>query len=77
MALVTMVNALGSGILEAKALLAFLPKISEVLAGRPLAMPNVATWWCGQEAERNYVKANAHRMTIGNGLRHTHAVRSG
>ena len=63
---VTMVNALGSGILEAKALLAFLPKISEVLAGRPLAMPNVATWWCGQEAERNYVKANAHRMTIGN-----------
>ena len=63
---VTMVNALGSGILEAKALLAFLPKISEVLAGRPLAMPNVATWWCGQEAERNYVKANAHRTTIGN-----------
>jgi uncharacterized circularly permuted ATP-grasp superfamily protein/uncharacterized alpha-E superfamily protein len=62
----TMVNALGSGILEAKALLAFLPKISEVLAGRPLAMPNVATWWCGQESERNYVKANAHRMTIGN-----------
>ena len=63
---VTTVNALGSGILETQAFLAFLPKISETLAGRPLAIPNVATWWCGQEVERNYVKANASRMTIGN-----------
>lgn len=63
---VTMINALGSGVIEAKALLAFLPKISAVMAGKPLTMPNVATWWCGQEAERQYVKSNAHRMTIGN-----------
>ncbi len=63
---ITMVNALGSGILETKAFLAFLPRISEALMGKPLAIPNVATWWCGQEAERNYVKANASRMTIGN-----------
>jgi len=63
---VTMVNALGSGILETKAFLAFLPRISEALMGKSLALPNVATWWCGQEAERNYVKANAARMTIGN-----------
>ncbi|MEO6608744.1 MAG: circularly permuted type 2 ATP-grasp protein, partial [Aestuariivirga sp.] len=63
---VTMVNALGSGILETKAFLAFLPRISEALTGESLALPNVATWWCGQEAERNYVKANAERMTLGN-----------
>lgn len=63
---VTMVNALGSGILEAKAFLAFLPRISEALTGKSLALPNVATWWCGQETEKNYVKANAARMTIGN-----------
>nr|WP_246714996.1 circularly permuted type 2 ATP-grasp protein [Aestuariivirga litoralis] len=63
---VTLVNALGSGILETRAFLAFLPRISQVLAGKPLALPNVATWWCGQEAERNYVKANADRMTLGN-----------
>ena len=63
---ITLVNALGSGILETRAFLAFLPRISEALMGKPLAIPNVATWWCGQEAERNYVKANAARMTIGN-----------
>ena len=63
---VTMVNALGSGILETRAFLAFLPGISKALTGEGLAIPNVATWWCGQEAERNYVKANASRMTLGN-----------
>ena len=62
---ITMVNALGSGILETRAFLAFLPRVSEALMGRSLAIPNVATWWCGQEAERNYVKANAANMTIG------------
>jgi uncharacterized circularly permuted ATP-grasp superfamily protein/uncharacterized alpha-E superfamily protein len=61
----TMVNALGSGVLESRALLAFLPRISTALTGRPLAIPNVATWWCGQEDERDFVKANAHRMAIG------------
>lgn len=63
---VTMVNALGSGVLETRALLAFLPRIAEVLTGGPLSLSNIATWWCGQEAERRYVKANADRMTIGN-----------
>ncbi|MCB1493423.1 MAG: alpha-E domain-containing protein, partial [Rhodobiaceae bacterium] len=36
------------------------------LTGQPLALPNIATWWCGQAQERDYVKANAERMTIGN-----------
>lgn len=63
---VTMVNALGSGVVEARAFLAFLPRICEALTGESLAMPNIATWWCGQERERSYVKANADRMTIGN-----------
>jgi uncharacterized circularly permuted ATP-grasp superfamily protein/uncharacterized alpha-E superfamily protein len=61
----TMVNALGSGVIEARAFLAFLPRICEALLGEPLKLPNVATWWCGQAAERDYVKANAGRMTIG------------
>ncbi|MGE3362789.1 MAG: circularly permuted type 2 ATP-grasp protein [Rhizobiaceae bacterium] len=59
------VNALGTGALEAKALFAFLPGICGALTGEPLAMPNVATWWCGHEPERNYVAANADRMVIG------------
>ncbi len=63
-----MVNALGSGILETRALLAFLPRISQALFGEPLKLPNIATWWCGQETERAHVRANAHRMMIGPAL---------
>ena len=62
---VTMINALGSGVLETRALLAFIPRICEALTGEPLRLPNIATWWCGQAAEREHVKANADRMTIG------------
>ncbi len=61
---VTMVNALGAGVLETRALLAFMPRISKILTGEPLAMPNIATWWCGTRAERDYVKSNASSMTI-------------
>jgi len=65
---VTMVNALGAGVLETQALMAFLPKISKFLTGQRLALPNVATWWCGQEAELAHVRANADRMMIGPAL---------
>ncbi|GAB5376624.1 MAG: circularly permuted type 2 ATP-grasp protein [Acuticoccus sp.] len=61
---VTMVNALGAGVMETRAFLAFLPRICEVLTGAPLKLPNIATWWCGQPTERDYVKANADAMTI-------------
>ncbi|MFN0263999.1 circularly permuted type 2 ATP-grasp protein [Tepidamorphus sp. 3E244] len=61
----TMINALGSGVLETRAFLAFLPRIAEKLTGEPLKMPSIATWWCGHESERRYVSANAERMTIG------------
>ena len=62
---VIMVNALGSGVLEARAFMAFLPRLSQVLTGQPLALPNIATWWCGSEAERQHVLANAGRLMIG------------
>lgn len=62
---VGMINALGSGILETRAFLAFMPRICEKLRGEPLRLPNIATWWCGQENERAHVKANAQSMTIG------------
>ena len=65
---VSLVNALGSGILETRALLAFLPRISMALRGEALRIPNIATWWCGQPAERAHVRANAARMMIGAAL---------
>ncbi len=62
---VTMVNALGVGVLETQALMAFLPAISKALTGSPLKLPNVATWWCGQPAELAHVRKHAHRMMVG------------
>ncbi|GLK68815.1 circularly permuted type 2 ATP-grasp protein [Hansschlegelia plantiphila] len=61
---VDMVNALGSGILETRALLAFQPALAKALLGEDLTLPTVATWWCGQEAERAYVSANRHRLSL-------------
>lgn len=63
-----MVNALGSGIVEMRALLAFMPRLAQALLDEPLKLPNIATWWCGQETERAHVLANADRMMIGEAL---------
>ena len=62
---ISMVNALGSGILETRALAAFLPRLSEHLLDAPLQLPSIATWWCGGDAERQYVLDNFDSMVIG------------
>ncbi len=59
-----MANALGSGVLECPALLPFLPALARAWLGEDLLVPNVATWWCGQETERKYVLAELARLTI-------------
>ena len=60
----TMVNALGSGILETRALMAFLPKLAPRLVGERLKLPNIATWWCGGAAERAAVRNAPKRMLL-------------
>ena len=62
---ISMVNALGSGILETRALGAFLPRLSLALLDEELALPSIATWWCGQEAERQHVLEHFDEMMIG------------
>ena len=52
---VVVANMPGSGVLEARALLGFLPALSPRLLGEDLKMPNIATWWCGQAAAREEV----------------------
>lgn len=49
---VAIVNSLGSGLVEARALLAFLPALAPRLLREDLAIPNVATWWLGDAAAR-------------------------
>jgi uncharacterized circularly permuted ATP-grasp superfamily protein/uncharacterized alpha-E superfamily protein len=65
---VTMVNALGSGILETRAFMAFLPRIARAVLGREARLPSLATWWCGQPAERAYVRDNAEAMFLSQAL---------
>jgi uncharacterized circularly permuted ATP-grasp superfamily protein/uncharacterized alpha-E superfamily protein len=62
---VSIVNSLGSGILETRAFLAFLPKICRHLLGEDQILPSIATWWCGQQPERDQVAENVEKMVIG------------
>lgn len=57
-------NMPGSGLMESRALLSFLPALSQRLLGEGLRLPNVATWWCGQPTERAAVMADIDRLVI-------------
>jgi uncharacterized circularly permuted ATP-grasp superfamily protein/uncharacterized alpha-E superfamily protein len=57
-------NMPGTGLLESRALLAFLPRLAERLLGEDLLMPNIATWWCGQPQERENVLASLGDIAI-------------
>jgi len=57
-------NMPGSGVMESNALLSFLPALSRRLLGEALKLPNVATWWCGQPAERAQVERSINTLAI-------------
>ncbi len=62
---ISMINAVGSGILETRALAAFMPRLASAVLGTDLLLPEIATWWCGQDAERQHVLDNFDAMMIG------------
>ncbi len=47
---VVLANAPGGAPLESSAVLGFLPAICQALLGEALALPSLATWWCGEAA---------------------------
>ncbi|MEI8145153.1 MAG: circularly permuted type 2 ATP-grasp protein [Alphaproteobacteria bacterium] len=61
---VSLVNALGSGLVEARALLGFMHGMAHRLLGRDLKLAHVATWWCGQHLEREVVLENLDHLVI-------------
>ena len=61
---VIVVNPPGSGVLDNPGLLPFLPNIAKHLMGEDLRLPSVATWWCGQPKQRDYVLANLKKLVI-------------
>lgn len=61
---VLMGNAIGSGVLESGALFGFLPAICERLLGEKIAMPSVASWWCGEPPALEYVLEHLDDLVI-------------
>ena len=61
---VIIVNSLGAGLVEARAMLAFLPALAKTVLGTELAIPNVATWWLGRADMREEMIVNLDRMVI-------------
>jgi uncharacterized circularly permuted ATP-grasp superfamily protein/uncharacterized alpha-E superfamily protein len=62
---VVIANVPGAGVLESAAFGAFLPQLATRLLGEDLILPNIATWWCGQDGARAEVMADFDRMLIG------------
>src|SRR5216684_793858 len=61
---VVVANMPGSGVMEARALLGFLPSLSRRFFGEDLKMPHIATWWCGQKAAREEVLSRLDEVAI-------------
>jgi uncharacterized circularly permuted ATP-grasp superfamily protein/uncharacterized alpha-E superfamily protein len=61
---VAVANALGSGLLETALPMAFLPGLCRHLFGSELQMPSIATWWCGDEEPRRYVREHLQEVVL-------------
>ena len=61
---VSVVNTIGSGVLENPALFAHLPALSEHLLGRSLRLSSLPTWWCGDDDARRYVLAHLPELVL-------------
>lgn len=61
---VVIANPLGSGVLENPALMPFLNSICKYYFNEDLILPMVATWWCGQAKEMDFVFTNLPSLII-------------
>ena len=57
-------NPLGSGLAESPVFMAFMPKLCKFFLGEPLAMPGIATWWCGEPKALAYVLENLDKLCV-------------
>ncbi|MDD5462095.1 MAG: circularly permuted type 2 ATP-grasp protein [Methylococcales bacterium] len=76
---VAIANPLGSSILENPGLLAFLPRLARYFLNQELKLSSVATWWCGQRRECDFVLQNLENLVIKplNRSQETHALFGG
>jgi uncharacterized circularly permuted ATP-grasp superfamily protein/uncharacterized alpha-E superfamily protein len=61
---IVIINALGAGLVEARAMLAFLPALAPIVLGADLKMSNVATWWLGRPDMREEMIKKLDSMVI-------------
>ena len=61
---VTVINPVGSGVIENPGLIPFMPAVAKYFLNQDLILPQIASWWCGQERERKYVLENLSHLVI-------------
>ena len=61
---VAIVNPIGSGVLENPALVPFMENICNYFLNEKLILPQIASWWCGQEKERKHVLADLPSFVV-------------
>lgn len=59
-----MINPVGSAILENLGLNPFMSKCAEFLLDEELILPQIATWWCGQPKELEYVLEHLEELIV-------------
>ncbi len=60
----SMINPIGVGILENIGLNPFMKNIAKYLLDEELILPQIATWWCGQKKELDFVIENIKDLII-------------
>ncbi|WP_367768954.1 circularly permuted type 2 ATP-grasp protein [Flavobacterium sp. WC2421] len=61
---VAVINPPGTSVLENHGLMAFMQNACKYLLKEPLILSSIATWWCGQKKELNYVLDNLPKLII-------------
>lgn len=62
---VVMANMPGSGAVESRALMGFMAAQCRRLLDEELALPNIATWWCGEPTAREEALARLESLAVG------------
>ncbi len=61
---VSIANPLGSSVVENPGLIPFLPAVSRFFLSQELLLPTIASWWCGQPKEKQYVLDNLSTLVV-------------
>lgn len=62
---VAVANGLGTGVLQTRAFLGYLPGICRALLGEELRLASAETYWCGEDAARTLVLDQLEAMVVG------------